>query len=115
MVVLLLKFLLTPIVLFLADLMMVDVFYPSTWAITLTGVTLAFLGLLTEMVMLRRGTLWLTTVGDWALSAVVVYVSQFIFAGSYVSVVGALLAGGLLAIPEYFMHRNAIANATRSR
>jgi hypothetical protein len=115
MVMLLLKLLIVPIVLFLADVMMVDVLFPSTWAIIGTGIALALLGLMMEALMLRRGTLWLTTVADWAVGAAVVYSSQFIFAGGFVSVVGALLTGGLLAIPEYFMHRNAIAHLTRAR
>jgi hypothetical protein len=115
MIMLLLKIIICPIVLFLADLMMVDVFFPSTWAIIWTGLALALLGLAMEAFMLRRGTLWLTTVADWAVGAAIVFLSPYVFAGGFVSIVGALLTGGLLAIPEYFMHRYAIASATRAR
>jgi len=113
MFMLLLKFLLVPALVGLADIMMADLFFPTVWAIVLTGLALAAVGLLMESAMLRRGTLWLTTIADWAVSAAGLYVAQFVFDGAYVSIVAALLAGGLLAIPEYFTHRAAIERMRR--
>ncbi|HZG56343.1 hypothetical protein [Paenibacillus sp.] len=112
---LLLKFLLVPALVGLADVMLADLFFPSVWSMIIVGLALAAVGLLVESAMLRRGTLWLTTVADWALSAAGLYVAQFVFQGAYVSVVAALLAGGLIAIPEYFAHRAAIERASRWR
>ena len=112
---LLLKFILVPALIGLADIMMTDVFFSSVWAMVWTGLALAAVGLLMESMMLRRGTLWLTTAADAAVAAAGLYVAQFIFDGSHVSVVGALLAGGLIAIPEYFAHRSAIVHAGEAR
>ncbi|MCI3922379.1 hypothetical protein MO973_19290 [Paenibacillus sp. TRM 82003] len=111
----LLKLVLMPLVLVLADLMMIDVFFPSLWSAIAVGAAIAVLGYVVEWAMLRRGTLWLTTVADWALASAVVYLAPYVFPGAYVSLVGALLAGGLAAIPEYFMHRAIIGRRWRAR
>jgi len=113
MFMLLLKFLLVPALVGLADIMMVDFFFPTVWSVVLTGLALAAVGLAMESAILRRGTLWITTAADWAVSAAGLYLAQFLFEGAYVSVVAALLAGGLLAIPEYFAHRSAIERMNR--
>ncbi len=113
MFMLLLKFLLVPALVGLADIMMVDLFFPTAWSVIVTGLVLAAVGLAMESAMLRRGTLWLTTVADWAVSAAGIYLAQYVFEGAYVSLVAALLAGGLLAIPEYFAHRSAIERMSR--
>jgi len=112
---LLLKFIVVPALIGLADIMMADVFFSSVWAMVWTGLTLAAIGLLMESFMLRRGSLWLMTAADGATAALGLYVAQFVFDGSYVSWVGALLAGGLIAIPEYFAHRAAINRAGEAR
>ncbi|WP_199614510.1 DUF2512 family protein [Paenibacillus alkalitolerans] len=117
MIVLLMKLVATPLVLWLADWMLADVYYPTLTSSLSTGLTLAIIGYGTEWLMLRRGTLWLTTIVDWAVTAAIVYVSQFMFPGTFVTVMGALLTGGVMAIAEYFMHRYAIdrgALATRA-
>lgn len=111
---LLLKFILVPALVGLADMMLADLNFPSVWSVVATGLALAAVGLLMESVMLRRGTLWITTAADWGVSAAGLYLAQYVFSGAYVSVTAALLAGGLLALPEYFAHRAAIADA-RSR
>lgn len=111
----LLKLVLMPLVVVLADLMMVDVFLPTVWSAVFAGAAIAVLGYIVEWAMLRRGTLWLTTVADWAMASAVLYLASFVFDGAYVSLVGALLAGGLAAIPEYFIHRSILERMWRSR
>lgn len=101
----LLKLVLCPLGVFLGDLMLTDVAFPSLALVIIVGVALAVVGRLLEAIMLRPGTLWLSTVADWAASAAIVYISQFLIAGAYVSVVGALLTGGIIAIFEYVLHR----------
>ncbi|TLS50197.1 hypothetical protein FE782_21245 [Paenibacillus antri] len=115
MFMLLIKFLLVPALVGLADVMMADLFFPTAWSIVLIGLALAAVGLFMESAMLRRGTLWLTTAADWAVAAAGIYLAQYLFEGAYVSAVAALLAGGLIAIPEYFAHRSAIERMSRRR
>ncbi|WP_274362275.1 DUF2512 family protein [Paenibacillus thermotolerans] len=110
MFVFLMKLVITPIGLWLCDQMLRDVHYPYATSIVLAGLLLAVVGYALEWLMLRRGTLWLTTVADWALSAAFIYASQYVIAGAYASVTGALLSGGILAIVEYFMHRYEISS-----
>lgn len=112
---LLLKIVLLPIVVGLADLMTADIFFPSAWSIAITGIVLAIIGWMMEALILRRGTLWLTTVVDWGVAAAGIYLAQYIFNGAYASVVGSLLAGGLIAIVEYFAHRSAIRRMAGAR
>lgn len=101
----LIKLVVCPLGVFLADLMLQDVVFPSLASVIATGVVLAIAGQLMEAVMLRPGTLWLSTIADWAAASLIVYLSQFVIAGAFVSVVGALLAGGILALFEYVQHR----------
>jgi hypothetical protein len=115
MVMLLIKLIVCPLLVGLADLMMADVFFPSTLSVVLIGVVLAVIGTAMEFIMLRPGTLWLTTIADGAATAGIVYVSQFLIAGAYVSVVAALLTGGLFALAEYYMHRAALARMRYAR
>lgn len=106
---LMMKLILTPIGLWLCDQMLGDVNYPYATTVVVAGLLLAVVGYAVEWLMLRRGTLWLTTVADWGLSAAFIYASQFVITGAYVSVTGALLSGGILAIVEYFLHRYEIS------
>jgi len=106
---LLLKMVLCSAVIGLANGMLTDVEIGSWLSVALIGVSIAAIGALVERMMLRRGTLWLTTAADLGLAAAVVYLSQFVLADVGASVVGALLTGGLVAILEYFAHRSAIA------
>jgi hypothetical protein len=111
----LMKWALTALVVWLGDVMLPDVFYPNVVYIVITSLVLVLVGYVMERIMLHRGTLWITTIADWAVSAGLIYLSQFVFAGAQASTVGALLTGGLIGISEYFMHRHQIRKAIAAR
>lgn len=115
MLIFLLKLITAPIGVWLGDVMLADIIYPNATAIVITGIFLAVVGYAVEWMALRRGTLWIITALDWGLSAAIVYGSQFVIRGAYVSWTGALLTAGILAVVEYFVHRYILKQGILSR
>ncbi|WP_134700579.1 DUF2512 family protein [Ammoniphilus sp. YIM 78166] len=99
------KIVVCPTVILFVNWITMDVYYPRFYQALVVGLVLAFSGHMMEVMWLQRGRLWMMTIVDFFASAAIVFVSQFFFAGAYVSMIGALIAASFLAITEYYQHR----------
>jgi uncharacterized membrane protein YvlD (DUF360 family) len=104
------KIILIPIALIVSDLLSTHINYTSYYQPIVTGIILAVIAHGMELLILRRGTAWVSTFSDFVLAFVVVYLSQFLFAGAYVTFWGALLAAVIIAVAEHFLHRYLISS-----
>jgi len=107
---LLVKLLVTPLVVLAADALFAEVYYSNLYQSILVGVVLAVLGHLMERLILRRGTLWFTTLLDLLASAAVVYSSGYLLPGAAVTLLGAVFTAILIDVGEYVQHRWLIRN-----
>jgi hypothetical protein len=101
---LILKILICPAVVYFTDLATIDVNFPSTFQAVLLGLVLAVAGQIMELFILKRGTLWMSTLADFFAFVIIVYVGSSFFPGAYVTFVGSLLTASFLTITEYVQH-----------
>ncbi len=57
-----------------------------------------------EVLILRRGTFWISNTLDLIASFGIIYGSQFIIRGAFVSITGALITSLLILATEYVQH-----------
>ncbi|MBH8593321.1 hypothetical protein I8U27_18155 [Paenactinomyces guangxiensis] len=93
-----------PTVVVLSAFLFRDVYYPALWQPIVVGLVLAVAAHAMEILMLRRGTFWISNIIDFVAATVIMYISPFFFAGARVTWVGAALTGFLLTVTEYFQH-----------
>lgn len=94
----------SPLLLMAADYLTNSIVYSALWQPAVTGILFAFTSYLFEQVSLRRSTLWISTILDFLLAAVVVYASQYFLSETRISLVGALFSAALLSAFEYIVH-----------
>ncbi|OYD08253.1 DUF2512 family protein [Paludifilum halophilum] len=104
MIGLLVKLIVCPSVVLLSTAMFADVYYPYIYQPIIVGLVLAVVGHMMELLLLKRGTFWLSNIMDFIAATAIVYFSAFFFAGAQMTVIGALLTGFLLTVAEYFQH-----------
>jgi uncharacterized membrane protein YvlD (DUF360 family) len=104
MVSFLLKIIVCPLGVILAAYALPNVEYGAYYQPILVGVTLAVVGVIMEFVLLHRGTLWVSTLLDFAVTAIVVYYASNSMDGAVVTFMGAIWTSLLLTIVEYFLH-----------
>jgi uncharacterized membrane protein YvlD (DUF360 family) len=105
MIGLLLKLIIVPAIVLLSDVFIGSVYFPSFLQAILTGVVLAVDGHVMERLMLRPGTLWITTGFDIVAAAAILLLSAVVFPGVRMPLDGALLVALILGIVEYMYHR----------
>ncbi|SFI83885.1 DUF2512 family protein [Thermoflavimicrobium dichotomicum] len=98
------KLFVCPAVVWISTFLFQDVYYPAPYQSLVTGLILAIVAHLMELMVLRPGTFWLSTGADFLAATVIVYISQWFFAGSRITWAGALLTAFFLAVTEYFQH-----------
>jgi hypothetical protein len=98
------KLIICPLLILFIDAISGDVYYSSWFPAVVVGLILAVAGHLLELMFLRRGTLWTSTILDFLGASAIVFLSQFLIYNTYVTVVGAMLTASFFAIAEYFMH-----------
>lgn len=98
------RLLICPVVVWLSELSFEGVHYGTPWGWIVTGGLLAVLGEVMDRGFLDRlghvGSFFL----DLGAATLVVWVSQFLFAGAAISWIGALSAGFFLASAEIAVH-----------
>lgn len=99
------KIIMVPVGLIVASWLFPNVDYAEWHQPVALGLILAVLGVLMEYLILKKGTLWLSTLADFAVSALVIYYVSNVFDGAVVTFFGSLLAAALLAVAEHFLHR----------
>lgn len=68
------------------------------------GCLIAIVGHFMEVLILKNGTLWISTISDFIVAFAVIYLSQFLLANVALTISGALLTAFVLTIIEYFEH-----------
>jgi uncharacterized membrane protein YvlD (DUF360 family) len=100
----LLKIIVCPLGVILAAYALSGVQYAAYYQPILVGIALAVVGVIMEYVLLHRGTLWVSTLLDFIVTAIVVYYASNSMAGAYVTFMGAVWTSVLLTVVEYFLH-----------
>jgi hypothetical protein len=98
------KLLVCPAVVVLADALFPEVFYPSLFQSISVGLLLALAGHFMEVWLLKRGTLWMSTLIDLAGAWAIVFTSAFLLTGARVTFLGAVFTAILLTVTEYLQH-----------
>ncbi len=115
MVNLLLKLLLCPGAVFLADALSPVIGYSSSWHIIYIGFFIGIVGYMLDALLLKRTGSGVSAVADIVVAAIVVYFSKYFFTGVYMTVLGALLAGLVVGFGEYLLHRLIVDERHRSK
>src|SRR5690606_23030311 len=100
---LLFKLITFPLGTLLAAWLFANVNFEHYYEPILIGLMAAVVGVLVEYVILRKGTLWLSTFSDVIINWVFLYVVANMFEGAYVTVWGALLTSLLIGVVDYFI------------
>ncbi|WP_373228942.1 hypothetical protein [Cohnella sp.] len=101
---LLMKIFICPIGVIVSAWLFPGVRYGAYYQPIIVGLILAVVGVLMEYMLLKKGTLWISTFMDFAASVLIVYFVSNWFPGAAVTFFGAILTGALLAITEHFTH-----------
>lgn len=98
------KIIICPLTLIVSDYLFRDVHYPYTYQPIFIGAVIAVAGYLMELLLLKPGTVIISTIADFLAAFVLVYFTQFILPGVVVTLIGAVLTATILSIIEYFEH-----------
>lgn len=93
-----------PLVVYICDMIFNDICYSSPYQAIITGLVLAVAGHMMEVLMLKKGTLWVSTFVDLIVFFGLIYVSQFFFPGAYINITGAAITAIILSAAEHFQH-----------
>lgn len=111
----LLKMLLCPGIIFIADALSPAINYSSSWHVIITGVFVGVIGYVMDSVLLINVGSEMSAIMDTVAATIVVYLSQFFFTGTVITLLGALLGGVLLGLSEYLTHRLILGDGYRER
>lgn len=98
------KLFMCPIIVIVSAYLFPNVDYPAIYQPIIVGLVLAVIAHMMELMLLKRGTFWISTVADFIAATLIVYFVSLLFTGTVVTFLGAVLTGILLAISEYFQH-----------
>lgn len=101
---LLMKIIICPLSLIVAAWIFPNVQFGAFYQAVIVGLILAAAGVLMEYMFLREGTLWISTLMDFAASTLILFFVANLFAGTTITFFGAVLTSLLLAVVEYFTH-----------
>lgn len=101
---LIMKIIVCPLIIYISDMVFNDIYYANTYQAIITGLVIAFIGHMMEVLILKKGTLWISTFADLVAAIAVVYLSQFFLPGSRITIAGAAIIAVILAITEHFQH-----------
>lgn len=102
---LIVKLIVTPLVVVLADALFPEVNFASLYQSMGVGFALAVIGFFLERAMLHPGTLWMTTGADFIVGFLVVYGSVFFLPTAQITAIGAGFVAIFYGVAEYVQHR----------
>ena len=102
---LLLKLITVPLAVVVSSWIFPDVDFGAVYQPIIVGLLLAVVGLLMEYMLLREGTVWISTLVDFVTTVVIVYFVSNLFDDGYVTWMGAVWTSLLISVIEYFLHR----------
>ncbi|HEX7064864.1 MAG TPA: DUF2512 family protein [Bacillales bacterium] len=105
-----LKIIACPLILIFAMYMLDNVDYGSIWQPIVVGVVLALVGVAMEYMILKEGSLWISTIADFVVSVIIIWVLSNVFDGANVTFWGAVITSIIIGVMEYFVHRYLIAS-----
>jgi hypothetical protein len=94
----------SPLLLMAADYLTNSIVFSALWQPAAIGILFALVSYLFEQITLRRGSLWISTILDFLLAALIIYTSQFFLKETRISLVGAIFAAAVLSAFEYIVH-----------
>ena len=100
----LVKLIICPLTVLAADILFPQVYYPSVFQAILVGVILAVGAYAMEVLLLKRGTFWISTAVDFIAATLIVFVVSLLLPGARVTLLGAIMTALLLSITEYVQH-----------
>ncbi|WP_047983386.1 DUF2512 family protein [Ornithinibacillus californiensis] len=101
---LIVKLIVCPLTVFLASVIFPNVNYTVFYQPIIVGFILAISAHMMEVVLLKEGRFWISTIVDFIAAALIVYVVS-LFQDATVTVLGAILTGILLTITELVQHQ----------
>jgi len=101
---LIIKLIVAPAGIILASLLFPNVDFAGVHQPIILGIIAALVGYAMEVLILREDTMTLSTFADFIVSAALVYFGSKFFTGAYVTLFGALLTAGILAVTELIQH-----------
>ncbi|MDC3413437.1 YndM family protein [Aquibacillus sp. 3ASR75-11] len=111
---LLVKLVTCPVIVVLSSWLFTNVNFAYWYQPIILGVILAVVGYVMEVFLLKEGTIWVSTMLDFAVSVLLVYYVAIAFQNTVVTFWGAVLTAVLLSISEIFQHSWLVkSNRTR--
>jgi uncharacterized membrane protein YeaQ/YmgE (transglycosylase-associated protein family) len=107
------KIFVCPITVMIASLIFPNVYYANVVQPIIVGLVLAVSAHMMEVLILKKGTFWLSTVVDFVAGSLIVYFVSLFFATAVVTIFGALLTALLLTFTEIIQH-NWLINSGRT-
>lgn len=102
---LLLKIVVCPLAVIAAAFLFPNVIFGVWYQPIIVGLVLAAAGTMMEyMILLKRGTLWMSTLLDFAAAVIIVYYISNMFTGALVTFFGAVLTAIIVGLTEHFTH-----------
>jgi uncharacterized membrane protein YcaP (DUF421 family) len=101
---LLMKIIVIPLIVVVMAWLLPNVDYGPLYEPIVVGLIVAAAGIAMEYLMLRRGTVWMSTLADFVASVVIIYIVSNLFTDANVTFPGAVLVGIVIGVVEYFMH-----------
>lgn len=101
---LIMKIFMSPLTLLISDYLFDQVNYGNLYQPIIVGLILALLAHLMELMLLRRGTLWLSLAADALAAVLLIYFISNLFAGARVTLPGAIFTAILIGVTEYVQH-----------
>ena len=101
---LIMKLIICPLVVYLADVLSNEVNYAALYQPILVGLILAALAHTMEVFFLKKETIWLSTGLDFVAAAAVLYISGLVIPGATVTFIGAIVTALVLTATEIAQH-----------
>lgn len=107
---LILKVIACPLILIFAMYLLDGVDYGAIWQPIVLGVVLALVGVAMEYMILKEGSLWISTIADFVVSVIIIWALSNAFNDANVTFWGAVITSIIIGVVEYFVHRYLIAS-----
>lgn len=101
---LILKLIIYPLTIFFSNYIFTSINFAYTYQWILLGIILAVVSHILDLFFLRPRMLWMNNLLDFFAAVAIIYVSQFIFAGETITLLGASLVAVLLNVIELLQH-----------
>nr|WP_275583899.1 DUF2512 family protein [Scopulibacillus daqui] len=100
-----LKIVLTPVIIIIADLFSnVQINYGTAYEAVIIGVIVGLINFAVELLLFRRGTFWITTIADFVITMFVIFFGSNVFRDAYIGALGAFTLSLIITVLEYFIH-----------